>query len=131
MTPKQQFLETFLKHVFGFDTIEIYNSYSGCTFAKGIAFFELITPPQYCLASSETVVETAKIDIWVDKNKTTGYTIKFKTVPIPESKFGDVKARAEYLCPGAVVDIYNRSHAYSQTADIPTLRLRVSELPWK
>lgn len=133
MTPKQKFIETFLKHVYGFNDVEFTGTYSGCMGVKGIYKFHIYVPLRCRLMGEDDVrTESVQLNIWVDKLKNGGHTIKFKTWHnhIPAHMFQTVIGKAMEMVPDAGVDIYNRTHAYSRNADIPTLRLRVSELPW-
>lgn len=133
MTPKQKFMDVFLKYVYGFTDVKFEGNFSGCMGVKGTYTFYTSVPARCFLVGSSTRTETVRLNIWVDKLKNGGHTIKFKTwgTHIPEAMFETVIGRAKRQVPDAKVDIYNRTHAYSQKADIPTLRLEVSELPWK
>ena len=119
MTKKQQFIETFLKKVFSFDKVEFISSYRCMTvFAN------------YKLNNGVWVNNSGQVfHIWIDKTKTVGYSIKFKTTGIPDETAALVKQRAQGAWPGATVDIYYRTKAYM--CNVPTLRVRVKELPWR
>ena len=133
MTSKQKFMYAFLKYVYGFTDVKFEENFSGCMCVKGTYTFYTSVPARCFSVGSSTRTQTVCLDIRVDKLKNGGHTIKFKTwgTHIREAMFETVIGRAKRQVPGAKVDIYNRTHAYSQKADIPTLRLKVSELPWK
>ena len=120
MTKKQQFIGTFIKDVFNFDEVK-FDCAFGCmnVIAKSKAHNGIWN------------VDFGKVFyIYIDKTKTKGYSIKFKTAAIPEESIALVKQRAQHAWPGATIDIYNR-HEPCVHKDMPTLRVRVKELPWK
>lgn len=123
MTKKQQFIETFLKKVFNFDKVDFISSY-GC----------MTVFANYKLNNNIWANNSGQVfRIWIDKTKTKGYSIKFKAklnaTEIPDETVALVKQRAQEAWPGATVDIYYRTEAYM--CNVPTLRVRVKELPWR
>ena len=135
MTPKQKFMEVFLKEIFGFDAV-VFNGNECGMEVTGIYTINTEVPSYCVLMNQKTFIQKEKIlmEIWVDKLKTGGYCIRFKTFlnHIPHDRYEEVLGRVKRLCPNAKADIYYRSHTICLEPDkIPTLRLTVSKLPWK